>query len=129
MSDATSLALGAQFGCAIRTTSEVFCWGRDDQGQLGDGADDDGAVELPPGSVATRIAVGAQSACAIVDGGALYCWGDNARGRLGDGTRADRDAPAAVVDAVSAPILDAVDIAVGFNHASEPSSSGTRPRC
>lgn len=35
--DATALALGSAFSCAIRRSGELWCWGHNDEGQLGDG--------------------------------------------------------------------------------------------
>ena len=37
LEDATAIALGSAFGCAIRVSGELWCWGHNDEGQLGDG--------------------------------------------------------------------------------------------
>jgi alpha-tubulin suppressor-like RCC1 family protein len=37
ISDAIDLATGAKHTCVLRANGEVWCWGNNDHGQLGDG--------------------------------------------------------------------------------------------
>lgn len=74
-----ALALGERFSCAL-ATGQVWCWGRNDRGQLGDGGLESRPQPalvsgLPPGIV--ELAAGAQHVCAIEQNGTLWCWGDN----------------------------------------------------
>jgi alpha-tubulin suppressor-like RCC1 family protein len=71
---------------------EVFCWGGNAGGQLGDGLGDGAdhpdpvAIELP--GPALDVAAGYDSfACAIVDGSSrrVWCWGAQLLGNLGTG--------------------------------------------
>ncbi len=84
--------LTAGFGhtCALRG-GRAFCWGRNDQGQLGSArADDlceDVRCNVSPIRVEgidrfTSIAAGGDHTCGIADG-SLYCWGSNQYGQLG----------------------------------------------
>lgn len=73
--------------CALSGT-DLYCWGRNTQGQLGLGA---GAVEqvrtptlVQEGSF-QRVVVGPVNGCALDEAGALYCWGGNTAGQLGTG--------------------------------------------
>ncbi|MFK7985994.1 MAG: hypothetical protein AB8I08_08180 [Sandaracinaceae bacterium] len=86
-----SLAVGAHFGCAVRTDSTLWCWGSNASGQLGNGST--GGSEPSPVQVGTepvwhRVFAGTSHACAIRGtGGAdeLWCWGDNRLGQIGNG--------------------------------------------
>lgn len=97
---------GGNSTCAVKSNI-LYCWGRNDQGQLGDGTTTDRNVPTPvaapfntAGSVMTSggFAMGPGHSCATSFSGSygLYCWGDNAYGQLGDGTTTDRLVPTAV---------------------------------
>lgn len=92
---ATSVASGENHTCALTLTGEVYCWGRNDRGQLGYGNDLDigddpdetpasyGPVDV--GAPAVRIATGRAHTCALLADGDLRCWGEGNRGQLGLG--------------------------------------------
>ncbi len=63
---------------------QVYCWGKNDKGQVGDGTTQDHFVPYPLFGItaATAIAVGGEHACAAVDNQVL-CWGDNNYDQLG----------------------------------------------
>lgn len=74
--------------CSIDASRTLWCWGRNDAGQLGLPADDEivhppTQINLPDGEDATFVAVAEQATCAVGDETRLYCWGDNAYGKLG----------------------------------------------
>ena len=77
----------------------MWCWGADDQGQLGDDAQsgDDSPVPVQvAGLTATAIAAGYNHTCAVLADGSAACWGANENGQLGDGTNEKRTSPVAV---------------------------------
>jgi alpha-tubulin suppressor-like RCC1 family protein len=80
-------------------TGEVWCWGLNGHGQLGDGTTLDRPTPVPvAGSGGTSaIDVGGGFACALGARGAARCWGINFAGELGDGTTDDRHVPTPVV--------------------------------
>ena len=94
---ASSVAVGSHHACAILAgTGEVWCWGANGAGQLGDGTTTQhGAQKVPGVSGASLLALGGQHTCAQTSAG-LICWGDNAVGQLGDGTTTSHGPGAAV---------------------------------
>lgn len=92
----TAVAAGLEFGCALDNTGALWCWGRNDVGQVGDGTgmtrNVPTRVMTPDPSMPTRdipladvvaVATATSSACAITSSRALYCWGYNIVGQVG----------------------------------------------
>lgn len=82
------VAAGAAHACA-RVGGDVWCWGANEVGQLGDGMIIDRALAAPVRTAdgnaladATTIALGARFSCAAV-GERAWCWGENRFGELG----------------------------------------------
>ena len=90
---------GLHYACAVTVTGEVWCWGSNYYGQLGNDSID---LESPIVPVATRVVKGRQeaqgkyfsnavdiylanyTACARTADKDLYCWGDNTMMQTGD---------------------------------------------
>lgn len=74
---ATEIALGANFGCAIDRGRRVACWGDNDAGQLGDGAETahDGARSVLLDGTLTSLSAYDRRACLLRDG-VPWCWGE-----------------------------------------------------
>jgi alpha-tubulin suppressor-like RCC1 family protein len=93
---AVAIAAGRYHTCAILDDGSVSCWGRNGDGQLGDGTNTDRLTptqtsSLGSGRTAVAITGGAYHTCAILDDGSVSCWGNNGDGQLGDGTNTDRN--------------------------------------
>ena len=82
------LSAGVEHNCVIHGNGQVSCVGRNDRGQVGNGATGDTSTwtDVPGVSNATQVAAGFYSTCALLTDGSVTCWGDNANGELGDGT-------------------------------------------
>lgn len=85
------LQAGLSHVCALGSDSfgirKIWCWGANDQGQLGDPSLADQAVPVQlPVSNPVAMSVGANHTCAQVNSGSWYCVGDNTAGQLGSGT-------------------------------------------
>jgi hypothetical protein len=85
------LALGEAYACALVESGAVRCWGRNSEGQLGDGTTDESREPVAAADlVGVRdLAAGWYHTCALLEDGTVRCWGDNSEGQLGDGTTDD----------------------------------------
>ena len=109
------VSVGDLFACARKTDGNVWCWGTNDHGQLGDGSTADHftpAVIIGLGKPATQISASGRHACALRNDGALGCWGSNFGGEVGDGTVIDRPNPVKV----SVLPNNVVEVSAGVNH-------------
>ncbi len=87
-----SLGLGSDHTCVLTGVGTVWCWGRNDLGQLGNsvvGGDSSTPtqVQLGSGTFAEELAVGDQHACVATSANTVHCWGDNSAGQLGVGSK------------------------------------------
>jgi alpha-tubulin suppressor-like RCC1 family protein len=89
--------------CAVDTTGDAFCWGRNSYGQLGDGSSAGSNVPVAvdasgalAGQAVTQITAGAYDTCALDAAGAAYCWGYNLYGELGNASTTGSAVPVAV---------------------------------
>ncbi len=85
--NAKQLALGEAHTCALLADGTVRCWGKNANGQIGNGianATDLLVPTAPTGSSVVdvvQIAVGARHTCALRANGKVWCWGDNTQGQ------------------------------------------------
>jgi alpha-tubulin suppressor-like RCC1 family protein len=92
----TSVTAGGFHACATRTHA-LWCWGRNDFGQLGigntTGQDLPKRVVVPSETGWSLIALGYYHSCATHTGHTLWCWGNNDQGQLGIGSSTSQDLP------------------------------------
>ena len=87
LKDVRTLGGGTAFFCALRVKGDVWCWGKNDEGGLGDGHSyrTKRPVRVKLARPAVELTVGSQHACARFDDGKVACWGEHSRGQLGIG--------------------------------------------
>jgi len=96
-------SVAAAHTCAVTTGNTVYCWGRNNFGQLGNNST---PLSRVPVKVADNVDAGFENGqvesvsagwshtCAVTDagtGGTVYCWGDNSFGQLGNGDESGPD--------------------------------------
>lgn len=85
----SDLAAGGDHSCAVQGSGVVFCWGRNESGQLGNTQHGAGEAERLPQNVANgfdvaQVAAGGRHSCAVQLDGALLCWGAGEAGQQGN---------------------------------------------
>lgn len=75
-------------GCASGISGDVYCWGPNDSGQVGDGTKEFAGTPVKvvglPGPAA-QVKTTAKATCALLTDGTIHCWGDDVFGQLGTG--------------------------------------------
>jgi alpha-tubulin suppressor-like RCC1 family protein len=113
---AIGLAVGGFHNCALLSDRTVKCWGRNQDGQVGNGDNttDVSAPALPVAGLASvaAIAAGGYHSCALMPNSTVQCWGRNTRGQLGDGSSSFWSSTPVAVSGMTA----AVSVSGGFYH-------------
>ena len=102
----TQISVGDAHSCALTSGNQIYCWGLNQNGQLGDGTGGSagdrrhtpGLVSMPGGLTVTSIASGEEQTCAVTSTNAAYCWGKGDSGQLGDGNGTDSALPVLVAN-------------------------------
>ena len=111
--DAAGIGVGAFHTCVVGADRSVRCWGRNANGQLGDGSLTDSPAPLTVQGLVnvSAVAGGGAHTCALLADGTIRCWGRNDEGQLGDGTVASSPTPVQVVG-----ISTAIAVSAGWAH-------------
>ena len=106
----TQVSTGSNSTCALAIDQKVWCWGNNDQGQLGQGqvgaisgvTDANGRVNgsnmvrvdgMLAGRDVKEITTGGYIVCAITTEEETFCWGGGTFGNLGNGTVGSSPSP------------------------------------
>lgn len=122
MPNAIAVTGGDQYMMALTPDGQVWTWGNNTYGQLGDGTNTDRATPaaVPGLDHVIAIAAGRFFALALKDDHTVWTWGGNRDGQLGDGTTTNRNYPAQVPG-----LTDVTAIAGGGGYSLALKSDGT----
>ena len=134
-----SVSAGGQYTCAqispasSGTLRPVYCWGRNQSGQVGNGAHGATLVTTPTlilsdaDMITTGAGVGTEHACAL-NAGTIECWGANSKGQVGNNSATVIiDTPTTIATASDATTILASELAAGDMHTcafTTPNGSG-----
>ncbi len=95
--DPGSISAGEYHSCVLTKSGTPFCWGLNDNGQLG--INTQHSPIIAPAAVSklsyslSGISLGGYHTCGVITGGAVTCWGYNGYGGLGNGSTTDSATP------------------------------------
>lgn len=102
---------GSLHTCGSTTSTVAYCWGANDEGELGIGTRtgpeacfgtpcSSRPTEVDGGRVFQSLQSGKASSCGVTTANLAFCWGANTNGQLGNGTTQRRLKPRRVAGAV-----------------------------
>jgi alpha-tubulin suppressor-like RCC1 family protein len=106
----SSLTAGTFHSCGVTSSGVAYCWGFNDNGQLGNGSTTSSSTPVPvSGGYSFAVLTGGNAhTCGLMSSGAAYCWGGSDNGQVGDGSFTSIvPTPVAVSGGQSFTVLDA----------------------
>ena len=120
------ISSGGSHTVALDENGKVYTWGRNYDGQLGDGTNNSNIPicisDIPTNPLnkvkIKEISAGYNHTVAIDEDGKVYAWGYNYRGQLGDGTNNDSNIPICISDIPTNPLnkVKIKEISAGGSH-------------
>ena len=98
---------------AVTTDGKLYAWGRNADGQLGDGTITDKSTPVQIGSLTNwkQVSTGGRHCAGIKTDGTLWTWGYNSfYGQLGDGTTVTKSSPVQI-----GSLTDWKQVVCGYN--------------
>jgi len=115
---AVAIAAGGYHTCALLVGGTVTCWGKNNDGQLGDAMSFPTSNATPmtvPGiTQALAVTAGGAHTCVVLAGGSASCWGLNGDGQLGASSTPSYHTPTPVTVGTVGPLTK--QIAAGAYH-------------
>ncbi|MBU6289793.1 MAG: hypothetical protein KGS10_16665, partial [Chloroflexi bacterium] len=98
----SSVDAGSMHTCGLSAPGNIYCWGGNDHGELGDGTMRDRWTPVKVSGTTTfgAVSAGTHRTCALSLTGEAWCWGQGINGSNGDGTLGYRTLPALVTSQV-----------------------------
>jgi alpha-tubulin suppressor-like RCC1 family protein len=113
LSNVVQVSAGWKHAVARTATGEVWTWGNNTEGAIGNGVTSTTGVNIPfqvPGfSNVLTVSGGDRFTAILKSDGTVWTWGDNTYGQLGDGTFTHRPNPVQVVGLSNVILMSARD--------------------
>jgi alpha-tubulin suppressor-like RCC1 family protein len=100
-SGVTAVSTASAHTCALKMGGDLFCWGSNFSGQLGDGSTMNAPMPEMILSQTTTMTAFAENTCSVANSGQVSCWGANDQGQLGIGSMTPKHAPNNIFDLTS----------------------------
>ncbi|MCL2157877.1 MAG: S-layer homology domain-containing protein [Oscillospiraceae bacterium] len=113
-----NVSAGAEHAAAIDSDGNLWAWGDNIYGQLGDGTTENRSIPVKIAENFVEVSAGRAHTLALASDGSLFAWGDNTYGQLGDGSSNASYVPIKIMDNV-------VQISAGYNHSTAIKSDGS----
>ena len=145
LTNIVQISSGSVHTCALTSGGEVRCWGRSDQGTLGNNSNSDSPFPVTVVGEDTnsdnsgdgtlknivQISSGDSYTCALTSGGEVRCWGYGEDGRLGNNNNSNSPFPVTVVgedknsdNSGDGTLTNIVQISSGYVHTCALTSGG-----
>ena len=105
----TSISAGGGHSMAIDQNNNLWAWGNNDHGQIGDGTTTTRYEPIKIMRDVIAVSAGLSHSLAITSDNTLWAWGRNTSGQLGDGTNYNQSQPQKIMENVLA-------VAAGSTH-------------
>jgi alpha-tubulin suppressor-like RCC1 family protein len=118
----TAVSSGVGFYLALLRNGQVYAWGNNYDGQLGDGSTANSATPVRVSGLAgvRAVSAGGFFSLALLANGTVVAWGRNNAGQLGDGTLTDSTVPVPV-----GHLSGVAAISAGLSHSLALLANGT----
>jgi hypothetical protein len=97
LSGIVNLTAGSIHTCALNNKNEVYCWGDNGSGQLGNGTSTNSSLPVLvkglPADKVVALTAGEEFTCVQLSNQEVWCWGENGDGQLNDGSTTNRTSP------------------------------------
>lgn len=116
---------GSSHTCVLLKSGALQCWGRNNEGELGNGTTTTQCSITPVNvsgiTTATQLGSGGNFNCVVLASGAVQCWGQNDHGQLGNGTTTNSSTPVGVQGIGGT----AIEVELGIQHACARLTNGS----
>lgn len=114
----SAVSAGTDHTVAIDTAGNIWAWGNNSAGQVGDitAISKSSPVQVTSGTSWKSVDAGNQFTIAVNSANALYAWGLNSKSQLGDGTTANKSSPVSVGADNWKSVSAGYDHSIGINN-------------